>query len=292
MNYVKASKVKSPQKRWRLCRVIYDAGESGIAIAWGIWDGEHVLAIRWNGENDYRPRGYPHTMGHPTWFILPNELNEIILSTLSSEGFWNFDSIHPRCVIEAIEALAEKHNFSFNSVPRIYKYYDDDTNFLCFRMVLGGGDKSPLGKFLDLVNKTHKGSETIKQVIITDPYIFADVGESGINGGYENLLLYLGALRLLENSKFKLLITPAPKKGNSIAFNNFSRFINGKYPSAVIGRFNANYIFHDRIFLTITEKNTFRGVFGPSLNGLGANDFVLMGEIEKDALVQLSKMFQ
>lgn len=63
-------------EHWKLAEVIFDGGPTGprsFAVAVGTWEEEPRLAIRWNC-NPSRPKGHPHSSGHPVWFILPDDL--------------------------------------------------------------------------------------------------------------------------------------------------------------------------------------------------------------------------
>ena len=72
MPYIPSNGVTSPQGSWRLIKIIHDAGEGGIAVAYGEWEEGLVIAIRWNGTNEpNKGLGNPQSSGHPTWFILP-----------------------------------------------------------------------------------------------------------------------------------------------------------------------------------------------------------------------------
>jgi len=42
--------------------------------------------------------------------------------------------------------------------------------------------------------------------------------------------------------------------------------------------------FHDRFYLAVHSSAVMSGLFGPSLSGLSANDFVLIGELERPVL--------
>ena len=74
-------KVVSPRARLDEPKVIHNAGSWSLAV--GIWDkSSRALLIRWNGDDD-RPLGHPVSFGRwPTWFVLPEELQEAVLSTL------------------------------------------------------------------------------------------------------------------------------------------------------------------------------------------------------------------
>jgi len=79
--YIPPTEVISPKRQWTLVSVLYDRGENNAAVAVGRWEGDAVLAIRWNG-NDDNPIGNPQSRGLPTWFIVPQEFNDSILKTL------------------------------------------------------------------------------------------------------------------------------------------------------------------------------------------------------------------
>jgi len=84
MSYVPPDEVVSPQASWKLERVIYDEGLGQIAIACGHYDGRPTVAIRWNGTNEPgKEMGHPQSSAHPIWFMLPEGLGKLVLSTLS-----------------------------------------------------------------------------------------------------------------------------------------------------------------------------------------------------------------
>ena len=291
MSHFQASRVVSPKNRWKLKSILYDAGPDKIALASGLWDGKEALGIRWNGTNSHGlGLGFPNTVGHPTWFILPEEITSIILGSLQHESIWNSEFVHPDCVKQAIEELADTKNQTYQWFDTI-KEVRQDTTFLCYKLILGGGPKPPLKRFLDLVRRVHKKNNSgIKEIITTDPYILADAGEAGTNGGYENLCLYLEAIGLQPFDNFTLTITPSPKRSEN-RLSIFKRKVLSIYPNATVSNFKPQLVFHDRIYLVRDQKSQLKGVFGPSLNGLKANDFVLMGEIENEGLRQLSRVF-
>ncbi|MDE0509363.1 MAG: hypothetical protein OXI17_12120 [Gammaproteobacteria bacterium] len=81
MAYVDPNTVISPKNHWRLLNVLYEDDEDGWSVAEGQW--EHggrwsdVLAIRWNG-SPHAKLGHPQSRGLPTWFIIPEGLEEVI----------------------------------------------------------------------------------------------------------------------------------------------------------------------------------------------------------------------
>jgi hypothetical protein len=78
MAYIDPATVDSPRARWRLLRVLWDGGKDDASLALGMWDGEPVLAMRWNGGTSTASN--PQSRGLPTWFILPWQFREQVLS--------------------------------------------------------------------------------------------------------------------------------------------------------------------------------------------------------------------
>jgi hypothetical protein len=85
MEYIKPETVLSPKGTIEDLEVIYVGGEHSWSLARMKWDGESVVAMRWNGgrEKKIPPSevpgiGTPSSRGYPTWFILPQEVAEMI----------------------------------------------------------------------------------------------------------------------------------------------------------------------------------------------------------------------
>ena len=94
---VPPEKVISPRHLWSLSFVVSDNGMGNYAIAVGRWRGECALAMRWNGMPG-DPLGSPQSRGLPTWFILPQRLWEVVLSTVPAERrelAWSALGEHP-----------------------------------------------------------------------------------------------------------------------------------------------------------------------------------------------------
>ena len=88
-DYITPDKVTSPRRQWALIRVLEtgdkpDSFGNRVAIAIGKWEGEPVLAMRWNGSKG-SPIGTPQSRGLPTWFIIPGRLGEAVIKTLSAD---------------------------------------------------------------------------------------------------------------------------------------------------------------------------------------------------------------
>jgi hypothetical protein len=61
--------------------VLEDRGPNNVSLAVGRWDGNPVLAMRWNG-GPGSPVGNPQSRGLPTWFIVPGDYAEKIIVLL------------------------------------------------------------------------------------------------------------------------------------------------------------------------------------------------------------------
>jgi len=70
MSYVKPEDVLSPRSLvGGVLEVIHDPGEGHMSVARIIWEGEEVIATRWNGTKE-QPLGNPVSRGHATWFVV------------------------------------------------------------------------------------------------------------------------------------------------------------------------------------------------------------------------------
>ncbi len=78
--YVKPDDVHAPKRYWQLFHVLFDGGPDESSLAIGRWNGEPVLAMRWNG-NDNKPLGNPQSRGLPTWFVVPKQHVQQVLET-------------------------------------------------------------------------------------------------------------------------------------------------------------------------------------------------------------------
>lgn len=81
--YTQPQTVRSPKEHWMLIDVLDNRGAGRHSVAIGEWDGERVLAMRWNGEAG--ELGNPQSRGIPTWFIVPSDYAGGITETLSPE---------------------------------------------------------------------------------------------------------------------------------------------------------------------------------------------------------------
>lgn len=78
MPYINPETVVSPKHSWTLTKVILNTGRGGWSAAEGEWCKKSCLATRWNGSDNDSGIGNPQSRGHPTWFIVPEELEPAI----------------------------------------------------------------------------------------------------------------------------------------------------------------------------------------------------------------------
>jgi hypothetical protein len=79
MSYVEPAAVLSPRSSVRSVDVIYSTGNGGWSLARIGWENSQSVGIRWNGSYDEPGIGTPQSRGNPTWFILPDDLHDVIL---------------------------------------------------------------------------------------------------------------------------------------------------------------------------------------------------------------------
>jgi hypothetical protein len=105
MAYVQPATVCAPKASIRSVQILYNSGPGGWSVASIDWEGSEAIGIRWNGK-DGPGIGNPQSRGNATWFILPNELKEVILSRVDDLALSG-----PGGLIEGYTAMA-------NDAPR------------------------------------------------------------------------------------------------------------------------------------------------------------------------------
>jgi hypothetical protein len=82
MAYVNPEMVQSPKGRVSDVEVLYDKGptDQSWSIARLKWDGTEAVGIRWNGEQNQPGSGTPQSRGNATWFIVPGEIVDAVVS--------------------------------------------------------------------------------------------------------------------------------------------------------------------------------------------------------------------
>jgi len=78
MAYIDPNTVDSPKARWKCSKVLINTGQGGWSAAEGAFDERECLVMRWNGSDSDDSSGNPQSRGHPTWFVVPDELAGVI----------------------------------------------------------------------------------------------------------------------------------------------------------------------------------------------------------------------
>lgn len=80
MSYIDPKTVLSPKGSIKDLEIIHDGGEHGWSLARMKWDDSPVVAMRWNGGsvNGIPSIGNPSSRGYPTWFVVPDEVGDVI----------------------------------------------------------------------------------------------------------------------------------------------------------------------------------------------------------------------
>lgn len=82
MAYIEPATVLAPKTSVRSVQILYNsasADDGGWSVARVGWEGSERVGVRWNGAEDSPGIGNPQSRGHATWFILPEELERVIL---------------------------------------------------------------------------------------------------------------------------------------------------------------------------------------------------------------------
>lgn len=110
--YVNAEDVTTPQEHWRLDSVIYDEGASLPAVAFGYWDDQPTVGLRWNVWNEQgKALGNPQSRGYATWFVLPNSVARATLATLQQKQSAGNKHVRAKALLRAIESFKAVREF-------------------------------------------------------------------------------------------------------------------------------------------------------------------------------------
>ena len=156
-------------------------------------------------------------------------------------------------------------------------------------MVVAGGTEfnPPAKSFFDLINATKKKYSIVRRVIMTDPFIYADIGQSGSRGGFTNLVKLLGHLNIEQTTSFELQLTPRVGQEKRDELQNM---IKKEFPDCTLTSHKSTSTFHDRFIFVEYHDGERRAWYGPSLNGLNSDSIVIFGDVtEASALKQLSQ---
>ena len=85
MAYISPETVLSPKGLVDEINVVYDKGPS--TASWSIaklkWKKAEAVGIRWNGDEDHLV-GTPQSRGKATWFIVPEEIADAVVSAATT----------------------------------------------------------------------------------------------------------------------------------------------------------------------------------------------------------------
>jgi hypothetical protein len=83
MSYTPPEMVTSPKEKVKELKIVYDGDEGGWSLALMLWEGKPTVGIRWNGgsgDKRFPVIGTPQSHGVPTWFLLPEEVGDVVLA--------------------------------------------------------------------------------------------------------------------------------------------------------------------------------------------------------------------
>jgi hypothetical protein len=82
MSYIEPTTVRAPKVSVRSVQVLRNTGPGGWSVARVKWEEEDRIGIRWNGSDDDTGIGNPQSRGNATWFLLPPELENVVLDCI------------------------------------------------------------------------------------------------------------------------------------------------------------------------------------------------------------------
>ncbi len=78
MGYVDPASVDSPKGKIRSVTVLHNDLDKGWAVAEVDYENEPRIGLRWNGWEGEPGIGNPQSRGHPTWFLVPAEFEDVV----------------------------------------------------------------------------------------------------------------------------------------------------------------------------------------------------------------------
>jgi len=103
MDYVPPDEVLAPKDKWRLSCVLYDEGAGGLAIAFGEYDKEKAIGMRWNGSKETSKLGIPQSYAQAIWFILPHQISIATIKELIIKKEAGNIYINDECLKEVVK---------------------------------------------------------------------------------------------------------------------------------------------------------------------------------------------
>ncbi|MBY5773595.1 hypothetical protein V7796_03825 [Rhizobium laguerreae] len=159
-------------------------------------------------------------------------------------------------------------------------------------MTVAGGYKAKANTFYDMARKVHRPKGPVRDILVTDPYIYVDKSEEDAVGGIDNFLAYLACLDI-PHSGITIYQPPYAKGKKATSGKIWRRSVeahgkkNGYGVQFCFFKTLTETRFHDRFYLARHVDGSVSGLFGPSMNGLNDKSFVLVGELETQTLKRL-----
>jgi hypothetical protein len=163
-----------------------------------------------------------------------------------------------------------------------------------FFMSLGGGHKPPLDMFLDAAKQVHSNKGPVRQLVVTDGYLFRGQTARGKpSPTAAHFLRYLKVLDLHGVRELQILAPPDARDSGEKWRQDVAVGAEKDLGVKVsFDRYKARGHFHDRFYLALHTGGGMSGLFGPSLTGLSDTDFVLIGALENKILDNLKRHLQ
>lgn len=230
-----------------------------------------------------RPNGTQLIPDFEGWLWL-QPLSEQVRRWLATET----EEVRPRVTVR--EGSCPQHDCPLNlhTKPRRGSAGEprSDEPFVIELMTVAGGWSAKAKAFFDMTRKVHGGKGDVKDLLITDPYIYFEHSEDGTAGGTASFLEYLENLNITPRSKLTIYQPPYAKgdkeKAGETWRTNVRQHADSKGFEVEFEFFHvlSSARFHDRFYLARHVDGTVSGMFGPSMTGLNDDSFALMGEIE------------
>lgn len=175
---------------------------------------------------------------------------------------------------------------------------DDEGSFVLQLMTVAGGWKAKANAFFDMARKVHGGKGAIKDLLLTDPYIYVDKSAEGTIGGIDNFLRYLDCLNIDYGAEITIQQPPYAKRNKAASGPIWRKRVeehgktNGYRVLFVFFQAVPQTRFHDRFYVARHSNGSVSGLFGPSMNGLNDKSFALMGELEDVTLKGLCRQLE
>ena len=125
-----------------------------------------------------------------------------------------------------------------------------------------------------MARKVHGGKGEIKDLLLTDPYIYVDKSEEDIVGGIDNFLRYLDCLNISRGAEITIQQPPYAKGKKTASGAIWRRRVaehgerDGYHVRFIFFHARSQSRFHDRFYVARHSNGSVSGLFGPSITVL------------------------